>query len=100
MSLLDITESNPNPLEHIHTKEYIEGLLKAGSFISIIENKKINVTTLFLLLLANKEYQEFFTEITASKTFKDSILTLLYLHPSLVKSKFTKSFIRKANAKR
>lgn len=95
----ELEASNATPLDHIHSKEFFEGLLKAGSFISMIENKKINTTALFSLLLENPNYQDFFTEITASKNFKEAILSLLYLHPSLVKSKITKSIVRKLNGK-
>ncbi len=96
----DLENSNSSPADRLYTHEYIEGVLKAGSLISMLEGKKINVTTLFLLVLENKQYQDFFTEITASNNFKEAILSLLCLYPTLVKSKFTKSFIRKANANR
>jgi hypothetical protein len=97
--IADLDSSNVTPLEQIHIKEFVEGALKAGSFISMLENKKINTTTLFSLLLEKEQYQDFFTEITASKNFKSAILSLLYLHPSLVKSKITKSLIRKLKPK-
>jgi hypothetical protein len=96
----ELDTSKANPLDRIRSREFIDGVLKAGSFISMIENKKINVTTLFVLLLETKKYQDFFTEITASDSFKESILSLLYLHPALVKSKFTKSIIKKLHGKR
>jgi hypothetical protein len=96
---IELDNSNVTPIEQLHMKEFVEGALKAGSFISMLENKKINTTTLFTLLLEKELYQEFFTEITASKSFKHAILSLLYLHPSLVKSKITKSVIRKLKPK-
>lgn len=97
---LELDNSTANPLDRIKSREFIDGVLKAGSLISILENKKINVTTLFVLLLEDSTYQDFFTEITSSDSFKESILSLLYLHPNLVKSKFTKSIVRKANGKK
>lgn len=97
---LELDTSNANPLDRIRSREFIDGVFKAGSLISMLENKKINVTTLFVLLFETPKYQDFFTEITASDSFKESILSLLYLHPTLVKSKFTKSVIRKANGKK
>ena len=96
---LDLDNSNSSPSDRIKSREFIDGVLKAGSLISMLENKKINITTLFVLLLDTKKYQDFFTEITSSESFKESILSLLYLHPTLVKSKFTKSIVRKANGK-
>lgn len=96
---LELDTSNANPLDRIRSREFIDGVLKAGSLISMLENKKINITTLFVLLFETTKYQDFFTEITASESFKESILSLLYLHPTLTKSKFTKAVIRKANGK-
>lgn len=96
----ELENSISNPTDRLYTQEFIEGLLKAGSFLSIIEGKKINTVTLLLLILENEKYQDFFTEITASDNFQDSIFTLLKLHPPLVKSKFTRSFVRKSNARK
>lgn len=95
----ELKSSNAAPFAQLHSKEFIEGVLKAGSLISMIENKKINTTTFFSLLLENPDYQDFFTEITSSDSFKESIMSLLYLNPSLVKSKITKSIVRKLNGK-
>jgi len=98
-TFMDLENSNAAPFNQIHSKEFIEGVLKAGSFISMVENKKINTTALFSLLLENSHYQEFFTEITSSNSFKEALMSLLYLNPSLVKSKITKSVVRKLNGK-
>ena len=93
----DIENSNSSPINQILSKEFIDGMLKAGSLISMIENKKLNTAAFFVLLLENKNYQEFFTEITSSNTFRDAILSMLYLNPSLVKSKVTKTTVRRIN---
>ena len=98
--LEELENSNVTPLDQIYSKEFIEGVLKAGSLISMLENKKINTTFLLSLLLENVNYQDFFTEITSSENFKDAILSLLYLYPALIKSKITKSVVRKLNARR
>lgn len=95
----ELENSNASPYSQMHSKEFVEGMLKAGSLISMLENKKINTTTLFSLLLENPCYQEFFTEITSSDSFREAITTMLYLNPSLVKSKITKSIVRKINGK-
>jgi hypothetical protein len=87
------------PVNRILSQDFIEGLNKAGALFSMLENKKINATGLFGLLLETPCYQDFFVEITASEDFRDSILSLLYLYPSIVKSKITKATIRKLNAK-
>jgi hypothetical protein len=92
---LELKNSTSAPYNTIQLKEFMEGVSKAGSLISMIENKKINTTTLFSLLMENADYQKFFTEVTASTCFKDAIMSLLYLNPSLVKSKITKTIVRK-----
>jgi hypothetical protein len=96
----ELENSNATPFSQIHSREFIDGVLKAGSLISMLENKKINPTALFSLLLEKPEYQDFFTEITSSDSFKESIASLLHLHPSLVRSKITKSTVRKLNGKK
>jgi hypothetical protein len=91
--------SSAAPADQIQTKEFVEGALKAGSLFSMLENKKLNAAGLFTLILEKKEYREIFVEMTASENFKEAILSMLYLHPSLVKSKITKTAIKKLNAK-
>lgn len=98
-NFLELESSNISPFDQIRSKEFLEGLLKAGSLISMIENKKINTTTLFTLLIEKPDYQDFFTEITSSDSFKEALLSLLYLNPALVKSKITKSVVKKLNGK-
>lgn len=50
---------------------------------------------LFCLLLERPDYQILFTELTSCSSFKEAVMYLLFLNPSLVKSKITKSLIRK-----
>ena len=95
--LLDSSSSCPS--DQINLKEFNSSVLKAGYLISMLENKKINTTMLFSLLFEKPDYQKFFTEITSSDSFKQAISSLLYLYPSLVKSKITKSLARKMNGK-
>jgi hypothetical protein len=96
---IDLESSNAAPFLRIHSQEFINGALKAGSLISMLENKKINTTALFTLLIENPGYQKFFTEITASSSFREALFSLLQLNPSLVKSKIVKSLVRKLNGK-
>ena len=97
--LPELESSNPKPYGHMVSQEFIHGVMKAGALLSMIENKKINTTTLFTLLLERPDYQAFFTEITSCDSFKEAVKYLLHLNPALVKSKITKSFLRKINGK-
>jgi len=94
-----ITNSNAQPIDQIYFQEFVSGVHKAGSLISMIENKKLNAAGLFCLILENLDYQRFFVEATSSENLRDAILSMLYLYPALVKSKITKAAIRKFNAK-
>ena len=95
----DLGNPDTPQINRILSREFIDGLNKAGSLFSMVENKKLNATALFSLVLETPSYQSFFVEITSSENFKDAILSMLYLYPSIVKSKITKSVIRKINAK-
>ena len=98
-SLCEIQHSNATPVEYVYSKEFLNGLLKAGSLISILEGKRINTSMLFALIVEKPSYQNFFVEVTASENLSCGLLSLLQINPSLVKSKITKSLIRKANAR-
>ena len=95
----ELGSADSSPINRILSQNFVEGLNKAGALFSMIENKKLNATALFSLLVETTKYQKFFVEITASENFRDAILSLLYLYPSIVKSKNTKTVIRKINAK-
>lgn len=98
--LLDINEScSGSPENLVYLKEFVKGLHKVGSLISMLENKKINSTTLFTLLLENEHYRRIFIEITSSENFKDALSSMLYFYPNLVKSKFTKLALKKLHAR-
>jgi hypothetical protein len=88
--------SHNNPLCQICTKEYILGVLKFGSFLSILKNKKINPSGLFTSILENKELREIFILMTNSENINEALLGLLQLYPSLLKSKNTKRLFKKS----
>jgi hypothetical protein len=94
--ILDNFISQSDPLSQICTKEYIEGVFKFGSFLSIIRNKKINPNGLFVSILENKHLREIFIEVTHSENMHEAMLGLLQLYPTLVKSKNTKRIFKKS----
>ena len=98
-TILESSNSTASPSDQIYLKEFIEGVQKAGSLIAMLENKKINTTALLTLLLEKTDYQDFFTEITSSESFREAIMSLLFLNPNLVRSKITKSLVKKINGK-
>jgi hypothetical protein len=94
--ILDNFISRNDPLCQICTKEYILGVFKFGSFLSIIKNKKINPSTLFTSILESKDLREIFIYVTHSENINEALLNLLQLYPSLLKSKNTKRLFKKS----
>jgi hypothetical protein len=94
--ILDDFIGRSDPLSQICTKEYVNGVLKFGSYLSIIKNKKINPNGLFVSILENRHLRDIFTEITHSENIQEALLGLLQLYPSLVKSKNTKRIFKKS----
>lgn len=88
--------SRNDPLCQICTKEYILGVFKFGSYLSILKNKKINPSGLFTAILENKDMREIFIKVTYSENMNEALLGLLQLYPSLLKSKNTKRLFKKS----
>lgn len=88
--------SQNDPISQICTKEYILGVFKFGSYLSIIKNKKINPSGLFTSVLENKDLRDIFIDITHSENMTEALLGLLHLYPSLLKSKNTKRLFKKS----
>ena len=55
-----------NAIKHINEKELNECILKLGSFLTIINSKKINQTQLFIQLVESTDLQEISVGITSS----------------------------------
>lgn len=88
--------SRNDPLKQICTKEYILGVLKFGSYLSIVHNKKLNPSAIFVLILENKNLRDLFVHVTQTDTAKEALLGLLQLYPPLLKSKNTKRLFKKS----
>lgn len=87
---------NSNPVCHIASKEFIEGLLKLGSFLSITCNKKINSSTLFTMILENSDIRYIFVSLTGSNNEREALLSMLYMYPTLLKSKNVKKTFQRS----
>jgi len=86
-----------DPLRQIGSKEYIHSIYKFGAFLSIVNNKKINPTSLFVQILQDKKLREVFVEVTESENVYEALHGLLQLYPILLKSKNTKRLFKKSN---
>jgi hypothetical protein len=91
--------SRSDPLAQICSKEYILGVFKFGSYLSILHDKRLNPAAIFVLILENKDLRELFIEITHSENAMEALLGLLQLYPALLKSKNTKRLFKKSISK-
>jgi hypothetical protein len=85
-----------DPLFQLTSKEYIIGVLKFGSYLSILNNKKLNASGLFVQILQDKKLRDMFIAVTESENMKSALLGLLQLYPVLLKSKNTKRLFKKS----
>lgn len=86
-----------DPIVQLCDKEFVDAILKVGSYITMCEGKKINASMFFALVFENSHYKQVLHEATAVDDFREIVLALLYLHPSLLKSKNTKTLISRIN---
>ena len=94
--VLNDFNSRNDPLKQVCTKEYILGVFRFGSFLSILHNKRLNPAAIFVIILENKEIRDLFIEVTNSENAHEALLGLLQLYPPLLKSKNTKRLFRKS----
>jgi len=98
LNIKNITSTihNNDPVENVSSKEFIEGLMKLGSFLSIIVNKKINSSTLFTMILENSDVRYILISMTGSESERDALLSILHMYPALLKSKNVKKTFQKS----
>jgi len=83
-----------NPVYKMNEKEFNHSLLKFGSFVSILKNKRINQTMLLALVLEYPEYQESFKGVSEIDNIRVIIYNLILRFPILCKSKIIKNKIK------
>ena len=52
-----MSNENDNPVEQTHCKETAHAFMGFCSFISIINNKKVNLPNIFILLLKDSKFK-------------------------------------------
>jgi len=88
---------NNNPIEYAQLKETTHIFMGLCSFVSIINNKKINLPNIFILILKNKKLRDFYKLLLDIETDFELVKMFLYFEPSLYKSKYIMKYI---NSKR
>lgn len=78
---------NKSPLENISDKEIDAVILKLGSFLSIMSNKKCNQAKLLISSVKDKAFGEVCVKMTVMERTEDFARCLLNRYPSMAKSK-------------
>lgn len=91
---------NDNPLNRLNEKEFDDCLLKYGSLLSIINNKSLNPTNIFLLIVKEKEYERVFSEFSGIPDLFNIMKMIISRYPNLIKSKMVAETAKKYFKKR
>ena len=84
-----------DPYTLLDRKDIVHKFLTLCSFISICENKKLNLANVFLLVLKEKKYRELFKESLVIDTNFELVKIFLQHDPYLYKSKYITKFLKK-----
>ena len=84
-----------NPYSTLERKDNIHKFLSLCSFISICENKKVNLANVFLLVLKEKKYRELFKESLILESNFEVVKLFLQHDPFLYKSKYITKFLKR-----
>ena len=84
-----------DPYTLLERKDIVHKFLSLCSFISICENKKLNLANVFLLVLKEKKYRDLYKEALIIDTNFELVKIFLQHDPYLYKSKYITKFLKK-----
>jgi len=93
--LNDITDHNSADV-FVNSKDFDECIIKIGSFLSIIQCKKISPIQLFVLLAQSKDLQTIVIEMLGFDTFEQFIREYAVRYPIICKSKIVLTKLTKS----
>lgn len=76
--------------DHTHTiidRELDMIILKMGSLLSILQNKKTNHAKMFIMLVKNQKFRNCFLKISGLESFQHLVHCLMEKYPTLCESK-------------
>lgn len=85
------------PYNQISEHEFDIILNKIGTFLYLINNKNINPTNLFLIILSDVNMQQLSIQLMSTPTLMPILKGILVRYPNLVKSKMLKTKASKIN---
>tara|TARA_R110002012_G_scaffold262152_1_gene444299 strand:+ start:72 stop:347 length:276 start_codon:yes stop_codon:yes gene_type:complete len=84
-----------SPYTVLEKKDIVHKFLTLCSFVSICENKKLNLANVFLLVLKEKKYRDLFKEALIIDNNFELVRLFLQHEPYLYKSKYITKFLKK-----
>lgn len=89
-------KSNPTPISRIEDEEAKNLFIVFCSLVSILNNKKINLANIFLLLLKEKKVLELYMRVCEFDTEFEGLKYFLEYDNSIHKSKYIKKYLNSA----
>jgi hypothetical protein len=89
--------------DHVYTitdRELDIIILKMGSLLSILNNKKTNHAKLLIALVQDDDFRKCFMEIADVDSFQFVVRSLMEKYPSLCKSKVVSGALKSGNTNR
>lgn len=87
--------NNNNPLYNIKNDEFDVALLKVGSLLTMISNKRVNPTIFLIELLENEEFSNCFMILSGIDRKEVLLYNVICRFPILCKSKIIQTKIKK-----
>ena len=84
-----------SPYTVLEKKDIIHKFLTLCSFVSICENKKLNLANVFLLVLKEKKYRDLFKDSLIIESNFELVRLFLLHEQYLYKSKYITKFLKK-----
>jgi hypothetical protein len=84
-----------NPYTILEKKDIVHTFLMLCSFVSMCENRKLNLANVFLLVLKEEKYRKLFKESLIIDNNFGLVKTFLRHDPYLYKSKYITKYLKK-----
>ena len=88
---------NNIPFEDIQNQEFEKSFYSFCTFVSLVNDKKMNFATVFLKILEDKALRDIFISIIEEENEFTAIKKYIQTEPSVTKSKYVTKFLNKFN---
>lgn len=89
--------------DHVHTitdRELDMIILKMGSLLSILHNKKTNQAKMLITLVDDERFRKCFLSIADLDSFQQLVRSLMEKYPTLCESKVVSGALKRGNKRR